>query len=253
MVHSYPHVKLGSPLFPRRFRDIASLHINAEWGMGRGGGPKAATNLIVESDGLAKSQCVANVAFDIWADLDPVLASNESAAGIEIMVWLGAFGPVQPLGWDNKTSRSRPQFRLGDNNLCVYIDQSLHPSGRPADVGYISTLFEGSASVGRSTFTWMPDTNYTHISQDLSPLVQYLWKNNLVPAEAYVGTVGFGSESFFSLDPITFTARSLSLNVTSEGVAPVFTCDAQAGKHRPASLLSFLLSFVITMVAYGLL
>ncbi|KAK0740335.1 concanavalin A-like lectin/glucanase domain-containing protein [Schizothecium vesticola] len=231
VVHSYPHIKLGSPLFPRQFRDIASLRVNAEWGMGRSAGPKIATSLAVDSDGLTKSQCIANVAFDIWADLDPVLASNESMARIEIMLWLGVFGPVQPLGWDNKTSRTRPQLRLGDNNF---------------------TLFEGSASVGRSTFTWMPDTNYTHISQDLSPLVQYLWKNNLVPAEAYVGTVGFGSESFFSLDPIAFTAQSLSLNVTSEGVAPFSPCDSPAGKNQPLRLLSFLFSFATPMIAYSL-
>jgi hypothetical protein len=121
-VRSYPHIKLGSPHFPRQFRDIASLRANAEWEMGRGSGPKVASSLTVDSDGLTKSQCIANVAFDIWADLDPVLASNESAAGIEIMIWLGVFGPVQPLGWDSKTSHTRPRLRLGDANLCVYLD-----------------------------------------------------------------------------------------------------------------------------------
>lgn len=203
----------------------------------------------MESDDLTKSQCIANVAFDIWADLDPALAGNESAAGIEIMIWLGVFGPVQPLGWDN-TSRTRPRLRLGDNNLCVHLDRSLPSPGRPTDAGFLSTLFEGSASVGRSTFTWIPDTNYTHISEDLSPLVQYIWKNNLVPAEAYVGTVGFGSESFFSLDPIAFTAQSLSLNVTSEGVAPFLSCDSLAGRQQPPGLLSFLFSSVAIMMVY---
>jgi xyloglucan-specific endo-beta-1,4-glucanase len=106
--------------------------------------------------------------------------------------------------------------------------------------------------VGRSTFTWMPDTNHTHISQDLSPLVQYLWKNNLVPAEAYVGTVGFGSESFFSLDPVFFAAQSLSLNVTSEGVAVHSSCNSPAGKHHPPSLLSVLVSLAIPMIVYSL-
>lgn len=251
-MRSYPHIKLGSPHFPRQFRDIDSLRVNAEWGLGRSAGVKIGIGQTVDLDGLTESQCVANVAFDIWADLDPILASNESMAGIEIMLWLGAFGPVQPLGWDNKRSGTRPQLQLGDNHLCVYLDQSFHPSGRPADVGYISTLFEGSASVGRRTFTWMPDTNYTHISQDLSPLVQYLWKNNLVPAEAYVGTVGFGSESFFSLDPVTFTAQSLSLDVTSKGGAPIFSCDSPAGKKQPPRLLSFLFSFVMPMIVYSL-
>ncbi|KAK3344522.1 concanavalin A-like lectin/glucanase domain-containing protein [Lasiosphaeria hispida] len=231
IVHSYPHVKLGSPHFPLQFHDIASLHVDAEWGMRRDAGSSAEPNFTLDADGLTKSRCTANVAFDIWADLDPAHAANESVAGFEIMIWLGVFGSVQPLGWDNKTSGTRQRLRLGDNSF---------------------TLFVGSGSAGHSTFTWMPDTNYTRISHDLSPLVQYLWNNNLVPAEAYVGTVGFGSESFFSLDPVNFSAQSLSLNVTSKSNASSFSCDSLAGKHQPPSLSSFLVSLVISLLVFSI-
>lgn len=112
----------------------------------------------------------------------------------------------------------------------------------------ISTLFIGSGSDGQSTFTWVPDANYTRVSQDLSPLVQYLWKNNFVSAEAYVGTVSFGSESFFSLDPITFSAQSLSLNITSTGLSPSLSCDSPAVRHQPPSLMRFLGSLAIPLL-----
>lgn len=118
IVHSYPHVKLGSPLLPLPFHDISSLRVNVEWGMFIGGDlleyPTNRT-LGVDSVALTESATVGNVAFDIWADLDPVKSSNESFARIEIMIWLGSFGTIQPLGWDNKNGRARA--KLGETTL----------------------------------------------------------------------------------------------------------------------------------------
>lgn len=103
----------------------------------------------------------------------------------------------------------------------------------------ISTLYTGEGPAGQSAFTWIPDTNVTRFSQDLSPLVQYLWRNNLVPSEAYVGTVGFGSEQFFSLNPVAFSSEQLTLNITSSGPLPDLTCNAATGTFRPPSMLGF--------------
>ncbi|KAK0716394.1 concanavalin A-like lectin/glucanase domain-containing protein [Lasiosphaeris hirsuta] len=225
IVHSYPHVKLGSPLLPLQFHDIGSLQVNAEWGMNLDAGPTPAPNLTLDTAGLTKTQCRANVALDIWADVDPAKAGNETVAGMEIMVWLGVFGDVQPLGWDKK-SHNAPRLKLGDHSF---------------------TLFVGSAEAGRSTYTWMPDRNYTSFSHDISPLIQYLWKNKLVPADAYIGTVSFGSESFFASDPIAFTAESLLMNITSESGVPIPVCNSPAGKHQPPSLLSMAVSFLIPL------
>ncbi|KAK5653294.1 hypothetical protein OQA88_8985 [Cercophora sp. LCS_1] len=221
IVHSYPHVKLGSPLLPLPFHDISSLRVGVEWGMTLGSASEAVSNLTIDSASLTKSATVGNVAFDIWADLDPVKASNESHARIEIMIWLGSFGTIQPLGWDNKTTRARA--KLGEHTFTLYV---------------------GEGPAGQSAFTWIPDANYTRFDQDLSPLVQYLWKNNLVSPEAYVGTVGFGSEQFFSLNPVAFSSERLALNITTSGPLPDLTCNAATGSFRPPSLLGFAVLFM---------
>lgn len=114
-VHAYPHVKLGSPLLPIQFQHI-SLKIHAEWGLSRYSRPTP-SGLSLDATGIALSQTVANVAYDIWADPDPNLAANESAAGIEIMIWLGVVGPAQPLGWNQHASCGRQA--LGD--ACLYV------------------------------------------------------------------------------------------------------------------------------------
>ncbi|KAK0648139.1 concanavalin A-like lectin/glucanase domain-containing protein, partial [Cercophora newfieldiana] len=183
-VKSYPHVKLGSAQLPISFQNIRSFHVSAEWGLGRSSSRTGKpSDLTVDAAGLTKTRCVANVALDIWADTDPALASNESAAGIEIMVWLGVMGTVQPLGWG--TGKSPWEATLGDDHF---------------------TLFQGSGPRGQNVLSWMPDTNKTRFDHDLSPLVEFLWKNDLVPRDTYVGTVAFGMESFFSTDPITLSA-----------------------------------------------
>lgn len=107
-----------------------------------------------------------------------------------------------------------------------------------------SSLFVGSGPRGQNVFTWMPDTNHTRISQDLSPLLQYLWRHNLVSATAYVGTVAFGSESFHSTNPITFSAQNLSLTITggeapnlSFDSSPDTSCKSWSDRNMPGSLL----------------
>ena len=71
----------------------------------------------------------------------------------------------------------------------------------------------------------------------MSPLVQYLWRNNLISEDAYVGTVGFGSESFFAEDPITFNAANLALNISngipSSGATPIL------GQGKPWATILF--------------
>ena len=45
----------------------------------------------------------ANVALDLFADLDPNAAQNETHAGYEIMVWLASFGGAEPIGYSRKS------------------------------------------------------------------------------------------------------------------------------------------------------
>lgn len=97
MVKSYPHVKLVTPSLPIPLSNISALLLSAKWSMGVGTKP---TRLLgVDESGIASQSTTANVAFDLFADIDPELAKDEKTASTEIMFWLGMFGYAQPLGY----------------------------------------------------------------------------------------------------------------------------------------------------------
>lgn len=44
-------------------------------------------------------------------------------------------------------------------------------------------------------------------------MLQYLWRNDLLPADAQLGLVEFGSEAYHSGNNVTFSASSFSMGV----------------------------------------
>jgi hypothetical protein len=112
-VHSYPYVRLGSPLLPIQFQNVTSFDLSATWAMGLGNN----TVTTLDSDGLARDKVVANVAYDIWADADHVRAGNDTSALIEIMIWIGNFGDANPLGYGQNSSCWKQ--KLGNDELYV--------------------------------------------------------------------------------------------------------------------------------------
>ncbi|KAK0612245.1 concanavalin A-like lectin/glucanase domain-containing protein, partial [Immersiella caudata] len=186
IVKSYPHVKLGSPVLPLPLANISTLALNVNWSLGTNASvPGAPLDVPLLTKQL---NTINNVAFDIWADPDPVRAANESQASIEIMIWLAVLGHVNPLGWDKPTHGS------------IVISPGLN-----------FTLYSGEGPNGQKVLTWFPEGNYTNIRHDFSPLVKYLVEKKHLPGDAFVGTVAFGAESFFSEGPVTFKAEGLEL------------------------------------------
>jgi len=53
--------------------------------------------------GLGGLDLKANVALDLFADLDPIAAQSEIQASYEIMVWLASFGDAEPIGYSRKS------------------------------------------------------------------------------------------------------------------------------------------------------
>lgn len=79
-------------------------------------GSKPQRPLEVDSDGLSSQSTTANVAFDLFADVDPELARNEKTASTEIMFWLGMIGYAQPLGY-SKDKACFASLYVGDVEL----------------------------------------------------------------------------------------------------------------------------------------
>lgn len=59
----------------------------------------------------------------------------------------------------------------------------------------------------------MSPTDQTKFDEDITPLLQYLWRNQLVSADARLGLIEFGSEAYHSGNNVTFSAGDFSLDV----------------------------------------
>lgn len=82
-----------------------------------------------------------------------------------------------------------------------------------------STLYSGQNARGTIVFTWIAPSDQTSFDEDISPLLQYLWRNDLMAADAQLGVVEFGSEAYHSGNNVTFSAGSFSMGVWP-GVPP---------------------------------
>ncbi|KAK4175519.1 concanavalin A-like lectin/glucanase domain-containing protein [Triangularia setosa] len=193
-VHSYPHVKLTAPVLPVTLSNISAMHLTSKWSMGVGSTP--APRLSVDTKGLADLDVTANVAFDMFADRSAEKSVKETMAETEIMIWLGRFGHAQPLGWNE----NRPRISLTLGNVEF-------------------TLYYGKNQRGTNVFSWVATENALSLSAEVSPLLQYLWREGLVSAGSFVGVVAFGSEAFRSVGDVTFSATDFDM-VLDTGAAP---------------------------------
>jgi hypothetical protein len=60
----------------------------------------------------------------------------------------------------------------------------------------------------------------TNFDEDVSPLLEYIWRNGLVPKTSYVGLIEFGSETWHSPEVVTFAARDFRMLIDTSGAAP---------------------------------
>ncbi|KAK3295402.1 concanavalin A-like lectin/glucanase domain-containing protein [Chaetomium fimeti] len=188
-VHSYPHVKFSDPALPVPLSNISALTLSAQWAMGPGSTSRSVPG--IDSPGLAKLDASANAAFDIFADRNPGKSQQETEAETEIMVWLGRVGYAQPLGYEG-TESYRAKLAVGHVDFALYL---------------------GTNQRGTSVFTWAAQSNETSFSADISPLLQYLWRNGLVSAGSNMGLIGFGTEGYHADGNVTFSATRYDANV----------------------------------------
>ncbi|KAK4123124.1 glycoside hydrolase family 12 protein [Parathielavia appendiculata] len=194
-VKSYPHVKLTDPTLPVPLSNISAFTLSAQWAMGPGSTPWPVPS--IDWSGLASIDVSANTAFDIFADRNPDNAQNETEAETEIMIWLGKVGYAQPLGYGGIESY-RAKVTVGHTEFVLY---------------------HGKNQRGTAVFTWVAGSNETSFADDVSPLLNYLWRNGLVSPASHVGAVGFGSETYYAAGNVTFSSSRYGVNVLP-GPAP---------------------------------
>jgi hypothetical protein len=86
-------------------------------------------------------------------------------------------------------------------------------------------LYHGTNQRGTNVLTWAAQSDETSFADDVSPLLQYLWQNDFVSADSYIGLIAFGTEGHHANGNVTFTASRCEANVLA-GPAPTITIPA---------------------------
>tara|TARA_R110002003_G_scaffold27_20_gene1485 strand:+ start:7002 stop:7253 length:252 start_codon:yes stop_codon:yes gene_type:complete len=72
----------------------------------------------VDTNGLTVTNAKANVAVDVFFDTELEKAVNTTAPSFEVMVWIGTFGSVLPIGATATTNvKTLPQQKIGGRTL----------------------------------------------------------------------------------------------------------------------------------------
>ena len=80
-------------------------------------------------------------------------------------------------------------------------------------------LYQGQNARGTNVLTWMATTNKTSFAAEISPLLQYLWRNGLVSPGSNIGLVSFGTEAYHAEGNVTFSGSEFDIALVT-GAAP---------------------------------
>ena len=104
-------------------------------------------------------------------------------------------------------------------------------------ISHPSALYLGSNQRGTSVFTWAAESDETSFSADISPLLQYLWRNGLVSPGSNVGLIAFGTEGNHAEGNVTFSSSRYDVNVLI-GPAPTLIIAPTPTESPPSATTS---------------
>ncbi|KAH7031690.1 concanavalin A-like lectin/glucanase domain-containing protein [Microdochium trichocladiopsis] len=219
-VHSFPHVNLHSARMPVKLANITKANVAVNWGMGPNETFPAGNTLVTDAAALDATKTMATIAYDLWIDEDPDVASSAAEAKYEIMIWVGHYGNPQPI------SDIYPSVPKGT----ITVDKQAF------------TLYVGKNAVGQTVCSWVLDVPSTNFKLDIVPLIADLVKKELIPAAAYLGGVHFGVEAFYSAETMAFVAKDYTLAISDTRGADVSTSASgtpTSGTHNPAQTIDW--------------
>ncbi|KAF2023998.1 concanavalin A-like lectin/glucanase [Setomelanomma holmii] len=192
LVHAYPNINLNAvQRDPIQLSNLSAIDVKVSWSMR----PALSTSKAdIDSSGLAVTDAKTNVAVDVFFDTELEKAVNTTAPSFEVMVWIGKFGSILPIGANATTDvNTLPKQKIDG--------RTFH-------------LYQGPNDNGQYVFSWVADKNITDFDADISPLIHYLWRNGMVLASNYVGVVQLGTEQKHATSNVTFSMDAFALSAT---------------------------------------
>lgn len=254
-VHGFPHIKFftgyDNTVLPVNVSLLTTLSFSSSWLT-----TVTATGLS-DVSALDDARIRANVAIDMFLDSDPI-KSQSRFPDYEVMIWLFSTGGIDPVGSASKDS---------EGNQMRY-DIQLSPD--PTDPPVRFFLSYGQNNRGQKVFSWQSSQmgNTTSVGgsdfqANFAPLIQYLWQFELISSDLFLGTVQFGTETFFAGQEATFSANNPNATVETVGsdatgghgsITPLHTPSGgqknQAGRWTGDRRLLFVASVVLGTIVF---
>lgn len=213
-VHAYPNIQPVGDMMPVLLPSLSQINLDFDWTYGVGNEPVAATDMAA----LVADAANANVALDMFFDIDKDASKDTGLAGLEIMVWFATIGTAaQPIGLD-----------AGSVDVQVIDGVSLYVS--PLSIIYWpsysvrhangcsppSDLFTGKNGRNQTVFTWSASTPAEFFTGDIMPLIDRLTQipgTDFDTTNLYLGHLGFGTEAFSATNNVTFSVSKLAIDL----------------------------------------
>ncbi|KAJ5595219.1 uncharacterized protein N7459_001427 [Penicillium hispanicum] len=189
-VHAFPNIMVEDVL-PLALDQMSEINFDVHWTYGIGN--KAVETTPADSE-LIGNGLNTNVAIDMFFDSDKTAAQNSSAAKYEVMVWFADIGAsAQTIGQAQGVVTSRT---LGST---------------------IFNLYSGTNDETHQTvLTWVANSTTEKFSGDIYPLITDLYSlsgTKYPSKDDYMGIFQFGTETYSANSNVTFSARTLSIDI----------------------------------------
>ncbi|KAL1311428.1 hypothetical protein AAFC00_001589 [Neodothiora populina] len=225
-VHSFPNVQYESIQLPTQVNNVKSFNLNATWSVY----PSGKRTDVTDEQALLAIGTKADIALDIFLDLDPDKASNASAAAYEIMVWGAVWGGVWPIGYYEPTDGA-PSYTLGGSTFQLFVGQNQQ--------GQKQTVY-----------SWVPTVNLDHIEGDLSELLHVIVDSGNLTDTLYMGVVQFGTETVHATSNVTAEFKNIFMDLEVNSAKPT-PSKTSSGSGSTATSSGFANAMMPTITSFA--
>ncbi|KAJ8059629.1 hypothetical protein OCU04_011281 [Sclerotinia nivalis] len=247
--HSFPSLTLNLPsILPIPISNISLFPLTNNWALYPGNPVTTISSTSISS--LQNATVIAACYLNIYLDLDSSISQNASLAATKISIWQANYGGLVPLGYHSSSATiSRPSIDLAGITYTLYTFQTTpSSSSSTSSWGYLTPL------VPQTIYTWYPNTNITTLTaMDISPLLNYLWREVYLSSETYVGFVEWGLDARHSGGNVSWSVYDVGLNVKS-GMPVKAVGVGAAGREREVGrgeMLGLVVLFAGAVVLFG--
>ncbi|KAF7896479.1 hypothetical protein EAF00_006493 [Botryotinia globosa] len=212
---SFPSLALNLPsILPISISNISLFPLTNNWALYPGN--PLHTISATTPDSLLNASVIAACYLNIYLDLKPSLSLDKQFSATKISIWQANYGGLMPLGYNDTASTiTRPVINLAGISYTLYVSQtSPSTSSSPASNLSSSTVVNDEPQVPQTIYTWYPSINATTLTaMDISPLLNYLWREVYISSNAYVGFVEWGLDARNSNGNITWSVYETGMTV----------------------------------------